>query len=345
MGQYFLIPLDLSEAEYNADTRTVSQRIIATGWTADGKKHYGADALTKAAPIFEGLNCYDGHQSKDRLSEPRRTTELTGWLTDVHMREDGLYATRHFWDNAAGRQLHDMVAQIKSGQAPPNAFGASINAFGRATKQDGKLMVESIDAAYSVDDVTSPNAGGAFMTESADHSLTAMLLEQLTFQEWFDARPEFVKRIQKEMKTVRQEKAIREAKADADTLTGALLETAHLLEQAQAQITKLTEDLHQSRRALALERITAKLDMPAVWIESLRESLMSAPEDEWTAIIGRERAKATNLPGPKQSDPIAGAGQRIQEQASLPTLGRKEHPAKPRDDEDYDDWYRRTHGG
>ena len=290
--------LDLTEAQLDTANRTVRQRLIKAG-TSLNKRDYSESVLSKAAPLFEGVKTYANHPSLDeRKSRPERSTrDITGWISDVVYENGTIYGTRHFTRTQAGNDSWALVEDIVSGKAPASLLGASINAVGKARTEQRSganvLVVESIEAVNSVDDVTTPAAGGGFeLMMSAGDDVTAMLLNNLSYEEWFEARPEFVKRAQGEMKTVRQDDAVKAAKADADQLTEALT-------TAQTQIATLTgerdaalEEAGRKARELTVVDMLAKVNLPASYKAELREELPKLPESEWQKKIDKELAKA-----------------------------------------------------
>lgn len=287
--------LDLSEAQINAESHTVRQRLITAG-KSKNNRIYSESVLQTAAPLFEGRQTFANHPSRSELKDrPERSIrDLTGWLSNVEYQEGALYAVRHFADTQAGRDAWALVEQIVSQKAPATLMGASINAVGKAkSTEDGALIIESIDAVHSVDDVVSPAAGGAFLAESAEPgSLTADLLAALTFEEWFESRPDYTKRLQNEMKQARQDDALKAARAEAE---GAI----QALKEAQSQLAALTSDreaaiaeAQQARRELEIERKMRTVSLPAAWDKALREQLAQADERQWASIIETELSKA-----------------------------------------------------
>lgn len=164
----FVESVDLSEAMVNTTDRTAKVRLIAAGLSQNGKQ-YSEAVLRKAAPLFEGVRAYRDHPTKaDQRERPERSMrDITGWYTGVVYENGGLYATRHFSRTQAGQDAWALVEDIVNGHAPASLAGVSINAqgTGRSVRRDDGdvLIVESIEAVTSVDDVTQPAAGGAYL--------------------------------------------------------------------------------------------------------------------------------------------------------------------------------------
>ena len=313
--QVFIENLTLDEAVLDADNRTARQVLIRAGRSANGRV-YSAAVLEQAARLFEGVKTYANHPTaSERRDRPERSTrDVTGWLAGVEYREGAIYATRHFARTQAGQDTWALVEDVVTGRAPASLVGASINAVGRATKQDGgDWLVEGIDYVHSVDDVTTPAAGGGFLPlgEAVGDDLTGALLERLEYEEWYEAGKarKFLDRLQRELKAIRQTEALKAAQAEAER-------TALALQEAQTTTTSLTEEaamlrqeLLTARRDLELEKALRRVNLPAAWETSLREQLKAAPVENWAAILESERAKAA-LSLPKQRPTVTGAGAR-----------------------------------
>ena len=357
MGKTHVIihSLDLSEAQIDEQRQTVTQRLIQAGRSGNGR-HYSPEVLQSAISAFEGTRSFSDHPSRsEQRDKPERSIrQITGWIDNVVYREDALWGTRHFTRNQAGQDAWALIEDIINKKAPASLVGASINALGKGRKDEtsGDVIVESIDRVLSVDDVTSPAAGGGFVAQESDSlDLTAALLETVDFDEWRDAHPDYEERLKKEWQTIRQSKAVKTAQAEAEDLQAVLHQTGDQLEALQTTNATLTEEVQRLSRELLLERALQRVKLPAVWLASLRKTLMATPYEAWESVIGQEIAKAAHAE-PKQSSPvsIAGAGQRIQEAFELTSLSARDrwldaHPDVPRDDETIDDWQRRIAQG
>lgn len=323
-AQVLVEALDLSEAVINVEQQTVQQRIIRAGRSANGRI-YDAEVLRRAAPLFENVKTFADHPFDERRERPERSVrQITGWLDKVEFREDGLYATRHFTRNQAGQDTWALVRDIVEGRAPATLLGGSINAVGRARKaENGDLIVESIEAVHSVDDVTSPAAGGQFLPLVAGGSddLTTSLLRAMTFEEYVAARPEFVERLKKEWRAVRQTEAVAAAVEERDQARRALIEVQQEVEQKKAQLSELEAEVTRLRAELArkgheveLERALRKAGLPATVEEAVREELRSAEPDQWLAIVERNARMAAVLS--KNAAVVRGAPRLVTEAVS-----------------------------
>ena len=345
MGTEILIEtLDLTEAQLDVDNRTIRQRLIKAG-TSQNRRQYPDAVLQAAAPLFEGTRTYVNHPStRDMKERPERDVRhITGWLEGVRYENGALYGTRHFTENEAGEDVWKLVRSVVEGKAPPSLVGASINAIGKARreKQDkgDLLIVESIDQVNSVDDVTSPAAGGGFdvFAASAGDDLKSAFIESLSYEEWFEARPEFRKRLQKEMKKARQTDALKAAQAEAERLTADYQEVQEQLEAMRQRAEAAEADAAKVRHTLMVEESVQKFSLPVAWKNSLREQLQDADPETWDGILQREVRKA-NVATSKNRVPVEGAGQQVD------TMNETQQPPPsldPREGEDVEAWMRR----
>jgi hypothetical protein len=339
--QIFQERLDLSESQLDADNRVLRNVVLIRAGMSANRKHYPETVLQASAPIFNGVKAYDSHKRG-----ARSVAELTGWYANVRYVEGKLIADRHFTSTDAGRNVMSVAQDIVEGRAPASLAGLSINAVGHAKQQkfdDGDgYYVESITGVTSVDDVDSPAAGGSYLLASGSgDDLTVQVLQSMTFEEWFQSRPEFVERVQKEMKTIRQDDAVKAALAAKDA---ALAEADHhrqALQEAQTQIEVLMQEREAAvverdaaRRELAIETALSTARLPASWKNGLRESLLKARPDEWQGILEREVEKSKVQP---QRPSVTGAGA----QQNVPQQMQEAFDPRPRDGEDSESWARR----
>lgn len=303
--------LDLSEAQFDTENRVLQNVILIRAGKSLNKRYYSETALQNAVSVFEGSRAFDSHAKGER-----RVGELTGYYQNVRYLDGKLLADRHFLPTSAGKDVMAVVEAIKNG-APRNLAGLSINAVGtgKMGKYDGEDMlgVESITSANSVDDVVTPAAGGSYMlTASTGDELANAYIAALTYEEWFESRPEYLKRVQNEMKAVRQDEAVKVATANADTLQTALHEAQSQLETLKNERDAALADAGSKARALALEKTFRKVSLPLAVENDLRERLMESAPEKWLTIISGERTKLTAL-GLKPRVTVTGAGQQIAE--------------------------------
>lgn len=301
--------LDLSEAQFDTENKVLRNVGLIKAGKSLNKRYYSETALQNAVSVFEGSKAFDSHAKGER-----RVGELTGWYENVRYENGVLKADRHFLPTSAGKDVMAVVEAIKNG-APRTLAGLSINAVGtgKMGKYDGEDMlgVESIVSANSVDDVVNPAAGGSYiLTASTGDELANAFLKQLTFEEWFEARPDYIKRVQGEMKAVRQDDAVKALKSEADQQKAALEEAQISNTALTEQIAKLQGELDLERRKTALEKAFRAAGLPKASEDDLRQRFDEAIPSDWISIIQGEKAKLKAL-GLGNKIVVTGAGQQV----------------------------------
>lgn len=326
--QIFVEGVDLTEATIDKDNRVLRDVILIRAGESLNKRDYPQAVLETSVPVFEGVKAYADHPTRESLKQrsERSIRDITGWYANVRYVDGALRADRHFAPTQAGQDAWALAEMVASGSAPKNLAGLSINAVGRAKKRDdGGIVVEAITHAHSVDDVTTPAAGGGYI-ESASDDLTEALLEAMTFEEWRDVNADYRTRLQKEYQTVRLDEetktslaeAAEQVKAAADE-AGALRTT---LQETQAQVTALETELAEARAqlaqaeaGLAIEKLVTPLKFSKEWDAKLREDLAGAEVANWQGIVERYKQLAKGAFRP----PVDGAGQQVNKPLTRPT--------------------------
>ena len=350
--QLLIEQIDLSEARLNRDTRVMEGVVLIRAGESANKRNYPADVLQKSVQVFEGVKAYADHPTAKTAREPRSIRDITGWYKNVRFSEGKLIADRVFSNTAAGRDALAIAEDIVNGVAPKGGAGLSINAVGTGkARDDGGVIVEAITYAHSVDDVSSPAAGGGYTESTGGDSLVAALMENMTFEEWRAATPTHVERLKKEWKTVRLEEATKTALAEADQkVKAAEAETGRLQEaldeatadfqEAAAERDAALVEADQARRELLIERTLRKVNIPTAWETSLRDALMKAEPDDWQAIIESEQQKAKTA---GHRVPVSGAGQTVTPEQTPAAPGARQLLAQ--EGEDVEAWMDRIRRG
>lgn len=295
---------ELQEGTLNRDNREVEVVLIRPGWS-NNNRYYAPAVLAKAAALYENSRAFANHPTPEqvRRGEGRSVTDLTGRFYNVHIGEGGeLRATRKVYENPAGNAVWPAI--VDAIETKTSVIGLSINAVGKAAQgkgPDGKegLIVEEIAAVASVDDVIAPAAGGSFeRLIASDNDLLSAVLESLSFEEFFAARPEYIKRIQKEMKTVRQDDAVAAALQERDTAQTALTavqtevqaKTAEI-STLQAEVERLRADNARKAHEVTLERALAEARLPKPYEQLLREQITQLDPVKWPGVLRAELDK------------------------------------------------------
>lgn len=186
------------------------------------------------------------------------------------------------------------------------------------------------------------------------------VLGALSFEEWREARPEFVEQLKREWQVVRQTEAVKAAQAEADQLRTALdsERKAHAQDNARhaAALTEAERLLSEAREAsdeLAARATTARLNaavdkalrsvrLSDEWRESLRGRLLAADPATWDEILTEEATKARSVARESRRE-TPGAGKRVTPPLPTPTKA-KAGDVVPRDGESFAEWQRRVAG-
>jgi hypothetical protein len=347
--------MDLVEATIDAERRTVRQRLIRAG-RSNNNRVYPEKVLRGAVPLFEGVQTYANHPAKGERA--RSVRELTGWIDEVTYEEGALYGTRHFLRTQSGSDSWSIIEDIVTGRAPARLMGASINAVGKGKmekQKDGSqfIMVESIEAVHSVDDVTAAAAGGGWERElvAGSEGLAQEFFNALTYQEFIAARPDYIEKYKRETRLVRLGEETKTALAESDnrvkTASAKLAESQTALLEAQEQVETLTEvnarlqaEFERARRELAVYEALKDVSLPRSYKQDLRERLPLLPLEEWQQTIEKEVAKARAANALPRVE-VTGGGQRVSQNLAE---GRETSPA-PMPDEDFDRWQKRLRRG
>lgn len=296
MGTHILAErIELLENTLNADDKTVGVVLIRPGWSANGR-YYSRDVLAKAAPLFEGVKAYANHPTREQLKrgEGRSVLDITGDYTNVHIGEGGeLRATRHVYGKA-GEAVWPLIERAVTTQRP--VIGVSINALGKAGKgsaegRDG-VIVESIEIANSADDVDAPAAGGKFESLlMSDNGLITDLLQALTYEEFMEARPDYVDTLKKQLKRARQDETVRALMEERDAAQAALKERTTERDELARELEAARADNARLHEGIALEKALREANFNKEYEALLRKRLVNVTAGEWMGIISEERAK------------------------------------------------------
>jgi len=325
--------------EADSDNQTVQQIIIREGQSKNNRL-YPKAVLQTATPLFENAKTFADHPTRQDLkNRPERSfTDVTGWLSNVRYDESqqAIVATRHFSPNQKGQDAWKMVYEIVHGNAPTSLFGASINALGDGKpRDDGILEVTAISHVLSVDDVTTPAAGGGFtkLTASVD-SIVPLILSELTYREWADGRTDYRDILIKKTKKVRQTGYIRELQAQIQALeaTHKILEATNV--GLTSQLTTALSDHETVSRELMIEKHIRKLPLSIEGREQLRQTLIRIDESEWQTALDLAYHQAKR----ETTTPRQPAPQRVHIPVSV---GSSANSLKPRADEDFNAWQKR----
>jgi hypothetical protein len=299
---------DMDEAEFIARGVTLIRPGFSTNKDGAGRpRYYPRETLAEAAQIFEGTRSFANHPG--RVSEKdlpeRDVRDLTGYFENVRLADSGALQADFRVVGQARQWLWPMILET---QRKPDYVQLSINALGsqRIGEAEGKpaVIVESILSSNSVDTVTSGAAGGGFtgalLASDGDEFMRA-LLAAMPFEQWYEARPEFLERLKNEMKAVRDDKFTKSLRLD---LQEAQTEIERLKEQHRAE----RDELMRLRRGALADRLLSESALPYKLRETIRPELLDQEEAGMKELVAR--AAKLHQGAPRIPVPVGGAGQR-----------------------------------
>jgi hypothetical protein len=313
-AQVFVEEADFLEGTINAAQREVEVVLIRPGWSANGR-YYSREVLRQSAGLFENVKAFADHPTLDmrKRGEQRGVRDITGRYYGVTIGADGeLRAKRKVYENEAGNAVWPVIMDSIENKTP--YIGLSINAVGKAGKGtiEGKegVIVEAITAANSVDDVTTPAAGGGFVSfmASAD-TLTADLLEAMSYEQWFNARPDFVESLKKQMQRERQTEAVRALKNDVEQRDKRIADLTEQDERKQTELDEVRAENARLQQTIVLEQAFRAANLPANIEKELRAEIQESDPAKWLGIVERARKIASSV-GANRAN-VTGAGRRV----------------------------------
>lgn len=346
---YFSELSDLRESQLDAAAFVAKGvTLIKSGFStntdrAGRPRYYSKETLAAAIPVFEGTRAYANHprMSDEKELPERDVRDIIGYYENIRASDNKLVGDLHI----IGKAREWAWGLIEETKNKSDLVELSINALGktRIGEAEGKkaIIVESIDKSNSVDMVTTGAAGGSFagaLLMSDGDQWTRDLLESMSFEEWREARADYVEKLKAEWKTVRETEAVKESKNELEKLT--------------TQITALTEasrandvELSQLRKSALADRLLAESALPYKLREAIRDELIELKDEAaMKAEIGRVKEAFDRLPRSPVS--VSGAGQLLSipvtQTLSVPTkaavLFRLEESKLPKKDESAEDY-------
>ena len=328
---YFAEVCDLRESDLDGKAfiaRNVT--LIRPGFSTNVDKagrprYYPAATLKQAAAVFEGTRAYRNHprRSDEKELPERDVRDIVGYYTKVKAADDGALSGDLHVVGEARAWLWPLIEETR---AKPDLVALSINALGqtRLGEAEGRkvVLVERIVDSNSVDVVTTGGAGGSLagaLLQSDGDRWTADLLQAMAFEQWREARADYVARLRNEWKSVRETEALKEAHTALD---GAKKKAAAFEEQNRAQ----AKDLAQLRRDALADRLLAESRLPERLRPAVREQMLEAGDEAgMRKVVEGESAKYRAAPRPPV--PVTGAGQRTAAAEAL-TATPKANPAE-----------------
>ena len=257
-------------------------------------RSYSPEAISKAAPLYEGAKVNVNHP-RERRDAPRDYQDRIGQLANVRIGEHGLFADLRF------NPKHALAEQLVwDANNAPESVGLSHNIVARVRGREGNQVVEAITTVRSVDLVADPATTRGLFEEATNkkhEKERVMELSEMSIAEVRAARRDVVEAVVAETTT---------AIAESEEAT-----------QAAAELAALRDENDKFKAAAALQdrvaRTTKLLEeakLPEDVVTDLfRQQLVEADEEGAKALIEDRRILAglhlANLNRPKsraQSD-------------------------------------------
>jgi hypothetical protein len=107
---------------------------------------YTADALRRAAPLYEGVAVNADHPPRSQPNAERSSWDRLGRLRNVRVERDGTFADLHLLKS------HPLAERVlEAATSMPDAYALSHNAVGKGEARGGKYVVTEIPEVHSVD--------------------------------------------------------------------------------------------------------------------------------------------------------------------------------------------------
>lgn len=123
-------------------------RISKNSHKIPGADHteYTMEALYAAVPLYEGLKVNVDHPPREKVNAERSSRDRLGWLKNVQVREDGIYADLHLLKSDG---LTEKL--FEAAERNPELFGLSHNAIGQWDLEGNVAKIMKITEVHSVD--------------------------------------------------------------------------------------------------------------------------------------------------------------------------------------------------
>ena len=302
---YFSDLGDLKEAELQEGVlRNVT--LLRPGWSMNGR-YYSPELVARSAGLWEGARAFVDHARKSEAMErPERSVlDVVGYYENARVADDGRVVAD--LKLAGQHAAHIGALAEESRKTGSDLIGISINALGKVVKGEAEgrkgAVVEDIVKGYSADIVTVPAAGGSFVQIAASDAeqITRDLLASASYQQWREVNPDHLERLRAELKTVRQDDAIKERNMEIDELEKAKVEAEAKLAMLEESNQAKGEEIGQLRTKVAeyesgvLADRLLKESLPELWHEAIRPQLLGKDEEGMKQVIQVEVSKLRAL--------------------------------------------------
>jgi hypothetical protein len=182
------------------------------------RTEYTLQAIKEAAPLYSGAVVNRNHPPREKPYSERKAEERIGWLENVQVRDDGLYADLHLLKSDP---LTDKL--MEAAERNPRLFALSHNAYGAGDlTADGTYRITSIPEVRSVDVVADGGTNASLFESKSNRNKRGKPMRSLT-REWEDTGEKSSKDMAKEG-FLRMCQAVHEGDDDTDTKLSKLKE-------------------------------------------------------------------------------------------------------------------------
>ena len=154
--------------------RGVLRGVKLLGLTSKNGRNYQPQALSTAAPLYEGAKVNINHPKAGSTS-PRDYQDRLGTVRNVEFREsEGLFGDLHF------NPQHALASQLAwDAEHAPEQVGLSHNVLARTTHDGTTTVVEEITKVESVDLVADPATTRGLFEQTSTEALLQEQVDQL----------------------------------------------------------------------------------------------------------------------------------------------------------------------
>lgn len=256
--------VSLQESNIDEEKLIISNVKMLGSKSANGRD-YPESTQKDALPLFEGSKAYLNHPMKKDMEEPRRVQDMIGEYKNVHITNGEMYGDLHLLDKPL---VHEEVMPVAQ-KDKSHLVGNSIVARAQMSKQkDGRMLVEKILAARSVDLVAEPaTTKGLYESQQITESLNATETEE-THMDYKDLTLESLKKERPEL-LKEHEDSFREK----ERIAGLEKQVKNLSEQREADAKTHSEQLAEKDKAIAAAEIKEAKRVREILVESVLADL------------------------------------------------------------------------
>ena len=293
--------------------------VIRPGWSLNDR-YYPKEVLAASADKLEHARAFANHAGL--LDNPERSVrDQIGYYDDVSVADDGRIQARLNLVGDAAAKDHIKAWAKESITAGKPLMGISIAAIGKSKRAQregrrGQVVTEITDY-FSADVVTRPAAGGEFVALAAAETITAALLDAMSYDEWKAANVEYAERLKEEAMPNEVTPDTTEVTTEVEetpegtTLDARMEKLEQLVEAADGRIATLldripaTEVVEETEaeapaqtpaeRAASANALIEQVGVPFTLRPTVHAQLMALETAQWGPFLMAETAKLQRI--------------------------------------------------